>query len=222
VATTGGPGPGARWTFTGRAHGDLAVAGEPGPLAARRAAVVDRPWTWLRQVHGARVVTVTEPGEHAGVEADAAVTVVPGAALAVHTADCGPVVLVGPGAVGVAHAGWRGLVEGVVEATAEAMAALGHPAERLVLGPCVRPRCYEFGPAELDQVAARYGDGVRATTAWGTPALDLGAGVRAAAERLGLDVHDDGTCTACSPAHWSYRARGDAGRQAAVAWLDAG
>jgi hypothetical protein len=209
------------WAFTDRSAGDLAVGGPPDALAARRAAVADGPWTWLRQVHGARVVTVTEPGEHAGAEADAAVTTVPGAVLAVHTADCAPVVLVGRGSVGVAHAGWRGLAGGVVEAAVDAMAALGRPAERLVVGPCIRPRCYEFGAAELDEVAARCGDAVRARTAWGTPALDVAAGVRALGERLGLAVDDDGTCTACSPAHWSYRARGDAARQAAVAWVDA-
>src|SRR5690606_38845563 len=71
---------------TTRADGDLAVGLPDAALSPRRAAVVDRPWTWLRQVHGADVVTVTSPGEHAGTEADAAVTAVPGAVLAVTTA----------------------------------------------------------------------------------------------------------------------------------------
>ncbi|WCO65216.1 laccase domain-containing protein [Iamia majanohamensis] len=184
--------------------------------------MVDLPWTWLRQVHGAEVVTVTRPGEHAGATADAAVTAVPGAALAVGTADCVPVVLVADGAVGVAHAGWRGLVAGVVGATAGALDALGHPARRAVIGPCIRPADYEFGADDLDRVAARWGDGVRATTRAGRPALDVVAGVRAALAEVGVtDVADDGLCTAADPGRWfSHRARADPGRMATVAWLE--
>jgi len=214
----------ARHLTTTRADGDLAVTGaEPG-LTARRRAVVDLPWTWLTQVHGAEVVTVTRPGEHAGTAADAAVTAVAGAALAVTTADCVPVVLVGreDGAVGVAHAGWKGLLGGVVGAAAEAMAALGHPPVRAVIGPCIRAERYEFGPADLDAVAARWGDEVRSTTAAGTPALDVVAGVRRALAEVGVtDVADEGTCTAADAERfWSFRARGEAGRIATVAWLE--
>lgn len=209
-----------RSVFTDTRHGDLMVRTEPDVLDARRRAIVDRPWSWLRQVHGARVITVTEPGEHAGEEADAAVTAVPGAVLAVQTADCAPVLLTGPGTLGVAHAGWRGLEAGVIEATASAMAELGGAPERAVLGPCIRARCYEFGGAELDLVAARYGDAVRSTTAWGTPALDVAAGIAEACRRLRIELDDVGTCTACSPNHWSHRARAEPQRQALVAWIE--
>ena len=209
-----------RSVFTDVRHGDLMVRTDPDVLAARRAAVCERPWSWLRQVHGARVITVTEPGQHAGEEADGAVTRVPGAVLAVQTADCAPVLLTGDGVVGVAHAGWRGLEAGVVEATASAMADLGSPPTHAVLGPCIRARCYEFGDAELDLVAARYGDAVRATTAWGTPALDVAAGIAEACRRLRIEFTDLGTCTACSPNHWSHRARAEPQRQALVAWIE--
>lgn len=209
-----------RWAFSDRRHGDLAVAGPPAVLAARRQALAPHPWTWLRLVHGADVVTVAEPGQHAGAAADAAVTRTSGAALSVTTADCGPLLLVAPGAVGVAHVGWRGLRAGVVEATAAAMAALGEPPRSAVLGPSIRPRCYEFGAADLRDLAARYGDGVRATTAGGAPALDVAAGIAVACDGLGVAFEDAGTCTACSPVHWSHRARGDRGRQALVAWRE--
>ncbi len=211
-----------RHLTTTRADGDLAVTGaEPG-LTARRRAVVDLPWTWLTQVHGPDVVVVTRPGEHAGAVADAAVTAVPGAVLAVTTADCVPVVLLADGAVGVAHAGWKGLLAGVVGNTAAAMADLGHPPTRAVIGPCLRPERYQFGAADLDAVAARWGDEVRGTTADGTPALDVAAGVRRALAEVGVtDVTDDGTCTAeQADAYWSYRARREAGRIATVAWLE--
>lgn len=207
------------YQFTERAHGDLAVGGDPATLAARRRDVMAGPWTWLRQEHGAEVVVVTEPGEHAGAVADAAVTTVAGAVLAVHTADCAPLLLEGPHAIAVVHAGWRGLVAGVVEAAATVMADLGSAPTDAVLGPCIRPRCYEFAEPDLSVVADRYGPTVRSTTAWGTPALDVAAGVRVACERLGVALLDEGLCTACSPNHFSHRARGDAGRQALVARL---
>jgi YfiH family protein len=187
-------------------------------LDERRAAIAPGPWTWLRQVHGATVVQVDAPGEHAGAEADAAVTVSPGVVLAVHTADCAPILIEADGGFGVVHAGWRGLAAGVVEATAMALLELGATPVRAVLGPCIRPRCYEFGDAELDLVADRYGPTVRSVTASGAPALDLAAGVAVACRRLELPLTDVGTCTACSPIHHSYRARREGGRQALVAW----
>ncbi len=220
---------GAGATFSTRTSGDFAVTGPPAELEARRRALVDLPWTWLTQVHGADVVTVTRPGEHAGARADAAVTAVPGAALAITTADCVPIVLIGaagpdedPTVVGVAHAGWRGLYAGVVGATAAAMAALGGPPDSAILGPSICAAHYEFGEADLDRVAARWGDEVRSTTHDGKPALDVVAGVRRALAEVGVEkVLGDRTCTAEDPDnYWSYRARGDAGRIATVAWLE--
>jgi YfiH family protein len=182
--------------------------------------VATGPWTWLRQVHGARVVVVTEPGAHAGEEADAAVTATSGCVVAVQVADCAPIALVSDDVVGVAHAGWRGLAAGVVPATVEAMRALGAGDIRAVVGPCIHPECYEFGAEDLDGVAAVLGDVVRATTATGAPALDLVAGVRAALNGAGVsEVEVVDTCTACSAEHWSFRARGEPERQAVVAWM---
>ncbi|MCB0977239.1 MAG: polyphenol oxidase family protein [Acidimicrobiales bacterium] len=208
-----------RHRFTDTADGDFAVSGDSDLLTERRASVHPAPWTWLRQQHGSEVVVVTHAGEHAGAEADAAVTVVPDAPIAVQTADCAPVLLEGEGAVGVVHAGWRGLVAGVIEETAQTMTDLGHPPLRARLGPCIRARCYEFGVEEMSEVASRYGPKVVSTTAWGTPALDLAAAIRAACSWLEVPLHDVATCTACSSTHWSHRARGDVARQTLVAWL---
>jgi YfiH family protein len=214
--------------FTDRGAGDLGHAGEyvravRPDVEVRRRAVVDLPWTWLRQVHGDRVVVVTEPGGGAGQRADAAVTDRPGCALAVLTADCAPVALVGSdGLVGVAHAGWRGLVGGVLERTVDVMHERGTRDVRAVLGPCIRAECYEFGAEDLAEVARHLGDGVRATTTSGAPALDVPAAVRAALAQVGVtDVHDVGVCTACSPDHFSHRARHELGRQALVVWRTA-
>ncbi|HZQ28874.1 MAG TPA: polyphenol oxidase family protein [Acidimicrobiales bacterium] len=179
------------------------------------------PWTRLRQVHGAGVVVVEEPGGCSGQEADAAVTRVPGAHLAILTADCAPVALASAeGVIGAAHAGWKGLTAGVLERTADAMRALGATTIEAALGPCVHPGCYEFAAADLDAVAARLGDGVRGRTSAGAPALDLPAGVRAALDRAGVTlVYEDPACTACSADLYSWRARRDDARQAMVVWL---
>lgn len=206
--------------FTDRRHGDLAVGHEIGVLDARRGAIAPVPWTWLRQVHGAEVMTVTAPGEGAGRAADAAVTTTAGAVLVVQTADCAPVLFSGNGGLGVAHAGWRGIVDGVLEATVAALIDLGATPDRAVLGPCIRAGCYEFGPTDLDVVADRYGPAVRAETSGGAPALDVAAAVRVALDRQGIELDDHGVCTACSSQHWSHRARQDAERQALVAWLE--
>ena len=213
--------------FTGRAEGDMGHGGErvvavkPG-VAARRRVVVDLPWTWLRQVHGSRVVRVAGPGDGAGAVGDAAVTDEPGCALAVLTADCAPVALASPeGVLGVAHAGWRGAAAGVLEATVAEMVALGASDIHAVVGPCIRAECYAFGEDDLTAVASHLGDVVRATTADGRPALDLAAGVRVALVRAGVDpgrIADVGTCTACSADHYSWRARRELARQATVIW----
>ena len=196
--------------FTGRAHGDLQVDGDPATLAARRRAVVDLPWTWLRQVHGAAVVTVGTPGEHAGAEADAAVTATTGAALAVHTADCAPVVLLGEGAVGVVHAGWRGVAGGILPEALRLFAQLGFPVDECAvhMGPSICGRCYEVGVDVYEQL-----------TGWQTTRprnVDLRALLGEQANQLGVAKWSaSGECTRCDNADlFSHRA-GDAGRQIA-------
>ena len=230
--------PSAHFAFTDAGDGDLRVP-EPGlaedaEVARRRQRIAPHPWTWLRQVHGRRVVEADAPGLWQGAEADAAVSTTLGAVLSVHTADCAGVVLVGDGAdpateepirvIGAAHAGWRGLQDGVLEATVDAMRRLGAQDLRWDLGPCISPAAYEFGEAELDDLCARLGEELRATTLDGTPALDLRAGVRAALARADVDA-GPGTgpavvpCTALDEGFFSWRARRDSGRQAAVIWL---
>jgi YfiH family protein len=171
-------------------------------------------------VHGTAVVVVEHPGDHAGDEADAAVTAIPGCALVVRTADCAPVMLAGDGAVGIAHAGWRGLLAGVIEATADAMRGLGVEPTSASIGPCIQPAEYEFGLADLELVVARLGDSVRGVTRQGTPALDVPAAVRAAALRAGIEQVSGGSFdTAIRSDYYSHRVRGERERLATFAWM---
>lgn len=208
--------PGTWHRFTGRVEGDLAP--DSADVDRRRQRVIGGRWTWLRQVHGASVVVVDRPGQWAGEAADAAVTTTPGAVLSVSVADCAPVALLADGVVGVVHAGWRGLRSGIIAAAVAAVRQRGAGPIHAVIGPCIRPACYEFDEKELDQVVEALGPALRATTAQGRPALDLPGGVRAALREVGVETCQDlGPCTACSPRHWSHRAGADRQRQALVA-----
>jgi len=173
-----------------------------------------RDWAMVRQVHGAGVVVADRVG-HLG-DGDAIVTVTPDLPIAVRVADCAPIALLGDGVVGVVHAGWRGIVAGVIPAALDTMRSLGAGDIRAVLGPCIHAECYEFGAEELERIAAELGDGVRGTTSWGTPALDVPAAIGAHLP----DVEHESACTACAGGYWSFRARGDEERQAVVAWLE--
>ena len=208
----------ARVACTGWAHGDFA---EPGGIAkVRRRKIVDRPWTALEQVHGARVVAVEHPGECSGEPADAAVSAAPGVALAVLGADCAPVALASPeGVIGVAHAGWRGLRAGVIEATVQSMRRLGATRVAAVLGPCIHPCCYTFGAGDLAQVESRLGSPLAATTRSGELSLNLPAGVTAALRAAGATLLDTSReCTACGSGLWSWRSHQSKRRQATVIW----
>ena len=210
----------SRWAdvhWTGRVDGDLGLTAGPG-VEARRHAVYPAPWSWVRQVHSSIVRGVAVAGGVQGVTGDALVTAAPEVAIAVFTADCAPIALSSPeGVVAIAHAGWRGLEAGIVETTVDAMRRMGATRVDAVLGPCIRPGCYEFGEEELIRVAACLGPSVRARTTAGRPALDLPTAVSVALDRAGAAlVADCGDCTACSDEWFSHRARGEQERQATV------
>ena len=111
----------------------------------------------VHQVHSARALPVTGPLS-IRPEADALVTATPGLLLAVLTADCQPVLFADAeaGVIGAAHAGWRGAVDGVLEATVEAMEGLGAQRSRItaVIGPTISQASYEVGPEFLDRFRA--------------------------------------------------------------------
>lgn len=114
----------------------------------------------VTQVHGHDVATVTEPWPvGAGPRADAMVTDRAGLALGIVTADCAPILFIdaAAGVIGAAHAGWRGAVSGVIEATIAAMTLLGARSDTIAaaIGPCIGQPSYEVGPDLRDAVLGR-------------------------------------------------------------------
>lgn len=169
-------------------------------------------WICLHQVHGARVYLPEAAGPTMGrpaPEADAAVSAESDEILSVLTADCAPVALVAPGVVGAVHAGWRGVLAGVLEAAVAEVRRRSDGPITAVIGPCIHPECYEFSAHDLEPIAARLGPEVAGETAAGQLALDLPVAVALALSEVGVDdITDIGVCTACSPDHFSHRRDG--------------
>jgi YfiH family protein len=176
-----------------------------------------------RQVHGPVVVRDVEEF----LDADGQVVTASGVAPMVLTADCMAVALAAPGAVGMVHAGWRGLAEGVLETGVDALgeatpaapagAALSPGAApagvAAAIGPCARGCCYEVG----DEVREALG----VEPAGGPALIDLPAIARSRLEAAGVEeILDTGLCTMCNAElFFSHRRdNGRTGRQAGVAW----
>ena len=203
--------------------GDRPEAVAANRLLLREAARLPGEPLWLEQVHGNAVV------RHAGAvaappRADASVAFEPGRVCAVMTADCLPVVLVDRAGtrIGVAHAGWRGLLGGVLQAT---IAALEVPAAQLLawLGPAIGPDAFEVGPEVRDAYQSRdagseacFVPGDR-----GRYRADLYRLARGALDAAGVgSVHGGGWCTyGDANRFFSYRRDGTTGRMATLAWL---
>ena len=224
---SGGTSRGAYETFNLALH----VGDDPDAVAENRRRLQARcrcdAVQWLTQVHGTRCLAATAGTASDPVEADAAWTSEPGLALAVLTADCLPVAFCAPeqGVVAVAHAGWRGLVAGVLQSTLDALPVAADQCHGWI-GPGIGAAAYEVGEdvasavTDLGAVAAGSLEPGRAA---GKYQLDL----RALASRMlttaGLrSVSVDDRCTAMAPELYSFRRDGVTGRMATVVWLEAG
>lgn len=223
-------GDAAAW-FTGRAegHATLGRAGNlshrrphlPAELAATRRAVARATGTppphLMRQVHGGRIAVVTARtptgAQFDGV--DGLVTALVDRPLAVETADCVPLLLAAPGrAVAAVHVGRRGLLAGIVERALAVLAELGVDTTALeaVIGPSIGGCCYELPEPIVSEVSDRYPE-ARATTSWGSPAVDLAAAVVGILRRAGVPrITGPLACTACDPRWFSHRRDPSSGR----------
>ncbi|HEX6318806.1 MAG TPA: peptidoglycan editing factor PgeF [Burkholderiales bacterium] len=181
-------------------------------------AVMPREPSWLRQVHGNAVIDL-DSSSSMEREGDAAITRVPGTVCAIKAADCMPVLLADEAGTVVAgaHAGWRGLAAGVIEATIDAMGVSG---KHLIawMGPAIGPAVYEVG----DEVRAAFPEkDAFSPTRPGHWLLDLYAVARHRLRGKGVErVFGGGYCTYSEPQRfYSYRRDGSTGRMAAMIWL---
>ncbi|WP_040405690.1 peptidoglycan editing factor PgeF [Ectothiorhodospira sp. PHS-1] len=188
----------------------------------RRHLSLPREPCWLQQVHGARVVDAGRCGDRP--EADAVVAFAPGLPCVVMTADCLPVLFCDRAGtrVGAAHAGWRGLIAGVLEATVEALDC--PPGELMAwLGPCIGPDAFEVGD-EVRAAFLRHDPGHREAfvpSPAGRWLADLRALARRRLSARGVrDMTAESACTFSDARRfYSYRRDGDTGRMASLIWL---
>ena len=174
----------------------------------------------MHQVHGANV-TVVDAETTQAPTSDGLVTATAGLVLMVRVADCVPVLLadVARRVVGAAHAGRLGMVAGVVPNTMQAMRDLGARDITAWVGPHVCGSCYEVPDRMRAEVSAVVPEAY-AETSWGTPAVDVGAGVRAQLARECVEVVDASRCTIEDGDLFSYRRQGAAsGRLAGLVWV---
>jgi hypothetical protein len=200
----------ASHAFTGAADGDHrpGADADAGPRLVR-ALGGEGPLHQVTQVHGARVVDVAAAGF--ATEADALVSTVPGAVIAVRVADCVPILLAAPGAVAAVHAGWRGTAADITRVALAALCdAAGCEPGAVVaaVGPSICGRCYEVGVDVRDAVAR-----VAPGDSWlrGERNVDLGEANAAILRAAGVRVDHLGLCTRCTPGFWSHRRDGDRG-----------
>jgi len=173
----------------------------------------------MRQVHGADVHVVTAAS--ATPTGDGLVTGEAGTVLMVRVADCVPVLLADPraGVVAAVHAGRPGMVAGVVPAAVAAMRSAGAADLHAWVGPHVCGACYEV-PEQMRAEASAVVPEAYAETSWGTPALDIGAGVHAQLAAAGVATVDVSRCTIEDEDLFSYRRQGKAsGRLAGLVWV---
>lgn len=181
---------------------------------------------WLQQVHGVDVARFDAASSHAHEpQADASVTDAPGEVLAILTADCLPVVFAAQDGseIAAAHAGWRGLADGVLESTVAAMQ--GPPPEIIVwLGPAAGPQAYEIGAEVRDAFVShdRQADAAFVATRPGHWKVDLYALARQRLAKVGIDpshIHGGGRCTISeADDFFSHRRDGRSGRIATLVW----
>ena len=177
---------------------------------------------WLTQVHGAHILDLDR--ETAAAAADGAVTSCPGVVCTVMTADCLPVLFCDRGGrrVGVAHAGWRGLASGVLEA---AVRTLGVDGDDVLawLGPAIGSAAYEVGADVREAFVGRDGSAARrfAPNAHGRWQADLYGLARDALQAAGISaIYGGGLCTFAEPARFfSHRREAPCGRMATLIWL---
>lgn len=220
--------------FSGK--GPAALDAEGAAIKPTRHDVLQRlapgapPVAWAKQIHSAKVLAAVPNARSTSPDLDGCcgegdALVVPrsvGLALAIATADCVPVLLAGPSALGAAHAGWRGLAGGVIPATIEELERLGDRVGSLTawIGPAIGPCCYEVDSDVAEAIASAGGPNAVRKGPRGKPHLDLHHAAEAQLRAAGVKrIVTTRPCTRCDQSLWSYRRDGArAWRNLAFVW----
>lgn len=226
--TCRGAGPGPYGGFNLGQH----VGDDPAAVAANRnhlKGIAPAEPVWLTQVHGTRALDLPQEASEVSPEADAVMTTTPGVVCAVMTADCLPVLLADRAGriVGAAHAGWRGLADGVLQALVRQMnhKISGQPSDLLAwLGPAIGPDAFEVGDDVRQAFVVQdpaYSQHFQPGVA-GKWMADLSALAASKLQALGVnDITYSGCCTFTqSDRFYSYRRDQVTGRMATMIWID--
>jgi len=212
----------AKVLSTDSSDGNLSISQPLNHLHQAQRRLIDAPWSYLKQVHGGKIFRIRNSGDHQGDEGDGMISTAGGIPMAIQVADCAPIALIcETPVIGIVHAGWRGLLAGIVQNACTEMRKLGGYPTIAVVGPCIYPKHYEFGSVKLKQMTREFGPTVGSETEEGTPALDIPETARIALLRSNiLDTQFIGECTASTGKYWSHRVGGNEERQAMIAWLE--
>ena len=198
----------------GIAFGDITDGDPRRDLDARadmaRELGIQDSWAVIDQVHGSRIA-LAEAAEQLG-EADGILTDTPMLPVAIATADCLPVVLVGRNSVALVHAGWRGAAAQIVREASRLFSERGDTVENAVIGPHIGPCCYEVGQEVVDALGGR-----QTRTTEGAMSVNLADAVR---DQLpGIVVTNGFGCTMHDDRFHSFRRNATPRRQVTVAWI---
>lgn len=222
--------PGVHIAFTSAAEGNLAfhVPDDRDAVLLRRRdlerslGLGQERFSYMDQVHSATVLDVAGlPGESGNPPCDGLVSAGAGQPLAVMVADCVPVVLVGVSSRGpvsaVAHAGRRGLLDGILTEAVQRMREAGAEKFEAWIGPAICGNCYEV-PGEMAAEAEAQRPGIISTTRQGTSGLDLPRAAASELRALGATVTESGVCTLEDKKYFSFRRDPRTGRLAGLVW----
>lgn len=228
--------PSIRLAFTSQDEGNLAlhVNDDPHHVAENRSRLEDSigvrrfSLNFMNQVHSADVFTVRPVERNSWLDpqaptCDGLVDPSGTQALAVMVADCLPVLFVGRDnteqrtVTAAAHAGRRGLLDGILTRTVEELRALGAQDIEAIIGPSICGACYEVSP-EMAEESEHIRSGIRSETRWGTTGLNLPASAEQELAGLAVAVRQSGVCTLEDENYYSYRRSSDAGRLAGLIW----
>lgn len=200
--------------FTTRDDGDARELVSHGVIERKLSAKSGRAvrLAMVHQVHSG-TVHIVDPSGTKGVDigepdGDGMVSSAIDVSLGILVADCAPVALSSPeGVFAAVHAGWQGVLKGVLPEAVRVMRSIGASRISAYVGPSIKSECYEFKGPELQEISQELGPSVVGRTSWDTVSLDLVESIKQSLLNTGVErVEASNACTACGE-YYSYRAR---------------